>query len=206
MSHSDAYNTTVASTRRLVQTSPSAAAVLAVTTISPYLPSFSTSDDSFSENLQAHLTKNPDLLMSFLLRFHHSLQSSSSSRSPYTSALTIALGYFLGGFLPLIPYFFASSIGVAFWWSVAVMTAALFAFGAGKTGILGEEDGEDAPEMDEVEKIEGMEEEWKPAPGGRYSLARRSNFRMKCIRGGVQMVILGGAAAVTSVTLVNLLG
>lgn len=88
------------------------------------------------------------------------------------------------------------------------MTAALFFFGAGKTGILGEEDSADASERDAAEEINGLEDEWKLAPGRHYSKvgAQRPSLRVRCIREGIQMVVLGGAAATTSVSLVKLLG
>jgi VIT1/CCC1 family predicted Fe2+/Mn2+ transporter len=45
------------------------------------------------------------------------------------SGLTISLGYFCGGAVPLLPYLFFAQVGEAFRASVAVMVVALFAFG-----------------------------------------------------------------------------
>ena len=53
-------------------------------------------------NLLACLLKSPELL-NFLMRFEHILPEPASSRA-FTCALTIALGYFVGGFVPLLPY------------------------------------------------------------------------------------------------------
>jgi VIT1/CCC1 family predicted Fe2+/Mn2+ transporter len=53
-----------------------------------------------------------------------------------TSAFTIALGYFLGGLIPLIPYFFVSSVVTGLWISSVVMGIALFVFGYGKTAAV----------------------------------------------------------------------
>ncbi|MBE3048094.1 VIT1/CCC1 transporter family protein, partial [Candidatus Bathyarchaeota archaeon] len=52
-----------------------------------------------------HLSSSPNLA-DFLMKFHHCALEPPSNRA-FTSALTIALGYFLGGFVPLLPYFFA---------------------------------------------------------------------------------------------------
>jgi len=73
------------------------------------------------------------------MRFHHGLTEDSSRPSrAYVSALTITCGYFFGGFVPLVPYFFAVDIQTALLWSVVVMAVALFAFGFGKTILVGE--------------------------------------------------------------------
>lgn len=40
--------------------------------------------------------------------------------------------------MPLLPYFFAANIQAALIWSVVVMAVALFAFGFGKTVLVGE--------------------------------------------------------------------
>ena len=78
-------------------------------------------------------------LENFLMRFHHQMPDSSSSASrAYISALTIASGYFFGGLFPLLPYFFASTHGMAFSWSVAIMVVVLFVFGYVKTLLVGE--------------------------------------------------------------------
>lgn len=75
----------------------------------------------------------------FLMRFHHQLpESSNTSSRAYTSALTISLGYVLGGLTPLTPYFIFETNQVAFFWSVAVMAVALFIFGYSKTMLVGE--------------------------------------------------------------------
>jgi vacuolar iron transporter family protein len=52
-----------------------------------------------------------------------------------TCALTIALGYFIGGLVPLLPYFFVAKthVTVALCWSIGIMITALFVFGYVKT-------------------------------------------------------------------------
>ncbi|EXF76866.1 hypothetical protein CFIO01_11243 [Colletotrichum fioriniae PJ7] len=58
--------------------------------------------------------------------------------SPIFSGLSIALGYLCGGLMPLLPYFFASSVGHGLLWSIIACLIALFVFGAGKSWLLGD--------------------------------------------------------------------
>ena len=69
------------------------------------------------------------------MKFHHCALEPPSNRA-FTSALTIALGYFLGGFVPLVPYFFTEDVMSGLKVSVGVMALALFAFGYGKTCVV----------------------------------------------------------------------
>ena len=71
------------------------------------------------------------------MRFHHQASEPDTSR-PVVCAITIAAGYFFGGFIPLLPYIILRNgkILTALWWSIGVMVVALFAFGWGKTGIV----------------------------------------------------------------------
>ena len=92
---------------------------------------------------------------------------------PFVCAATIAIGYFLGGFIPLIPYFCVQvdEVLLALWISIGVMAVALFAFGWTKTGI-----------------VTG----WR----GRKNI-------IACLTGSIQMVIVGGLAAGAAVGLVR---
>jgi VIT1/CCC1 family predicted Fe2+/Mn2+ transporter len=83
------------------------------------------------ETLQA----DPDRLRDFLLTFHHQ-ETEPGCNQAYVSALTLALGYFIGGFVPLIPYFIVSEVLVAFYYSIAVMAVTLFVFGYVKTCVV----------------------------------------------------------------------
>lgn len=75
------------------------------------------------------------------MRFHHDLPESQADVSrAYISALTIALGYLLGGLVPLTPYFFVNNNQTALFWSIGVMAFALFVFGYVKTLLVGEEE------------------------------------------------------------------
>ena len=84
-----------------------------------------------------HLEQSPPDFVDFLMRFHYELPKPASERA-YVSAITIAAGYFFGGLLPLLPYFFVEfdELSKAFWWSVLTMALALFAFGYVKTCIV----------------------------------------------------------------------
>lgn len=124
------------------------------------------------EDLTRHLTDSPKLV-DFVMQFQHCAEEPASSRA-LTSAITIALAYFLGGLLPLIPYFFVGSNQVyeGLYISIGVMVIALFVFGYVKTCV-----------------VVGWE-------GGR-------NIRGGCY-GGVQMVVVGSTAAGAAMGLVRL--
>ncbi|KAK1675134.1 Ccc1 family [Colletotrichum godetiae] len=66
------------------------------------------------------------------------IETSRLQVSPMFSGLSISLGYLCGGLMPLLPYFFASSVGRGLLWSIIVCLIALFAFGAGKSWLLGD--------------------------------------------------------------------
>lgn len=127
---------------------------------------------NLTEDLQFHLTKSPHLL-NFLMHFQHNSPEQEASRA-ITCALTIACGYFLGGFIPLVPYFLVGSeqVLLALWWSLGVMAVSLFAFGYGKTCF--------------VSGWAGSEKVWRG------------------VKGGVQMVVIGGVAAGCAMGLVRL--
>lgn len=124
------------------------------------------------DNLTKHLTTDPDqdLLVDFITKFEHGAEEPASSRA-LTSALTIALAYFFGGLVPLLPYLFVSDVLSGLYVSVAVMAVALFVFGYLKTGV-----------------VVG----W-----------RGSRCVGKSLLGGLQMVVVGGAAAGAAMGLVK---
>ena len=108
----------------------------------------------------------------YLLEHYHHLSPPSTS-SPWISCITLASGYFIGGFIPLIPYLCVQrkQVFVAFFSSIAVVVVCLFAFGWVKTGsVVG----------------------WKG----------RREVRMG-ILGAVQMVGLGAFAAAAAVGIVK---
>lgn len=92
---------------------------------------------SFLKDLDAQ----PKNLIDFVIRFGKGLEEPAEGRE-FTSALTIGLAYFLGGFVPLLPYFFCSVVKTGLITSVIVMLITLFIFGYIKTSIsLGEDCG-----------------------------------------------------------------
>ena len=50
-------------------------------------------------------------LTAFLLKFGEGLEEVTTRRM-YVSAFTIGMGYLLGGFIPLLPYFFGASLAL----------------------------------------------------------------------------------------------
>ncbi|RLV95943.1 Protein CCC1 [Spathaspora sp. JA1] len=92
---------------------------------------------SFLKDLDAH----PKNLIDFVIRFGKGLEEPAEGRE-FTSALTIGLAYFFGGFVPLVPYFFTTYVQTGLLISVIVMLITLFIFGYIKTAIsLGDECG-----------------------------------------------------------------
>jgi vacuolar iron transporter family protein len=124
------------------------------------------------DDVTEHISASPKLV-DFLMQFQHCMPEPASNRA-LTSAITIALGYFLGGLVPLLPYLFVGSDDVilGLYISIGVMAVALFIFGYVKTGIVCGWQG--------------------------------SRQIMKNTWGGVQMVIVGGASAGAAMGIVKL--
>lgn len=75
-------------------------------------------------------------LTAFLLKFGEGLEPVPISRL-WISAGTIGLAYFIGGLIPLIPYFFVHSAGFGLLLSAIVTGVILFLFGGFKTYFTG---------------------------------------------------------------------
>ena len=82
------------------------------------------------------LRSKPKAWVDFMMRFELGLEEPDPGRA-LRSALTIALAYIAGGFVPLSPYMLASQVHSAFLFSVAVTLAALFVFGFVKARYTG---------------------------------------------------------------------
>ncbi|KAG7193720.1 uncharacterized protein KQ657_000410 [Scheffersomyces spartinae] len=80
------------------------------------------------------LDSHPKKLIDFIIRFGKGLEEPAEGRE-ITSALTIGLSYFIGGFIPLLPYFFTDVVKTGLLISVIVMLITLFIFGYVKTAI-----------------------------------------------------------------------
>ena len=89
-------------------------------------------------NIAAALSRDPDMLLEFLMKFYFEARKPDSTR-PTFSAMTIGGSYLLGGLIPLIPYFCVKQkkVLLALYWSIGIMVGALFAFGWTKTAITG---------------------------------------------------------------------
>jgi vacuolar iron transporter family protein len=125
-----AYTATYRSTRTQVLESSHSLSSEVTSIFAPYhLPPLLLKD--FTHQL---ITSNsPESVVDFLMHFQHKAPEPTASRA-IICAITIALGYFIGGFVPLLPYFFASTVQEGLLWSISVMLVALFAFGYIKTG------------------------------------------------------------------------
>ncbi|KAL4810398.1 VIT family-domain-containing protein [Aspergillus unguis] len=165
-SEEDSYKATLKETSKQTMTEPDSVTEAIHDIFTPYdLPPHLLSD------LTNHLTSSPNL-PSFLMTFQHGLPEPSGSRA-VICALTIALGYFIGGFVPLLPYFFVgpNDAFLALKWSIATMVVALFVFGYGKTCFV-------------------------------CGWTGTKNLK-KGLVGGLQMVLIGGVAAGSAMGLVK---
>ena len=153
-------------TQDLVVADPSSISTSLSAIFAPYdLPS------STLDELTVHLAQSSKL-PDFLVRFQHALEQPAETRA-VTCACTIALGYFVGGFVPLLPYFLVEGHQVitALCLSALIMIIALFFFGYGKTCF-----------------VSG----WKG-----------STNVTKGIVGGIQMIVVGSVAACSAMGIVR---
>lgn len=81
------------------------------------------------------LKKNPELWVDFMVKFELGLEK-PSMRTAYFSGLTIGLSYFVGGFIPLLPYLLIASTIKALYVSIAFTAVVLCIFGWIKSMIL----------------------------------------------------------------------
>ncbi len=82
------------------------------------------------------LAARPEAWVDFMMRFELGLEEPNPKRA-FTSALTIALSYALGGFIPLTPYIIFPSIPTAQIASVVATLIALLTFGYVKGRLTG---------------------------------------------------------------------
>lgn len=95
--------------------------------------------ESTAELFINDVSKNPKSMIDFVIRFGKGLEEPPEGRI-MSSALTIGSGYFFGGFVPLVPYFFVQTVGMGLQISVMVMLFTLFWFGYFKSLIsMGDE-------------------------------------------------------------------
>jgi VIT1/CCC1 family predicted Fe2+/Mn2+ transporter len=82
------------------------------------------------------LQANPPAYVDFMMRFELGLEEPAPDRA-WRSALTIALAYIVGGFVPLAPYLISHSIADALRFSIGITLFALLIFGGLKGRLLG---------------------------------------------------------------------
>ncbi|OXV06555.1 hypothetical protein Egran_05678 [Elaphomyces granulatus] len=122
------YQAVMKQTEELVLSDRVSASTSISTIFAPYDLPRSTLDD-----LTVHLSQSSKL-PDFLMHFQHTLEEPSGSRA-MMCAFKIASGYFIGGFIPLIPYFLVAEhqVVAALCLSSVITIIALFLFGYGKT-------------------------------------------------------------------------
>ncbi|KAK4056216.1 Protein ccc1 [Microbotryomycetes sp. JL221] len=96
--------------------------------------------DHADENDEDEDAQDERGLTNFLLKFGEGLEETTDTRL-FVSAITIGVAYFLGGLVPLLPYFFIERAHQALWWSCAITAIVLLVFGAFKTYYTGAEAG-----------------------------------------------------------------
>ncbi len=104
---------------------------------------------------------------------------------PIAAGFSVALGYLIGGLLPLAPYFFTSSVGDGLRWSFGVCVVALFLFGFLRDYALDS-------------AVSSRRQLSWARPRIPWRRIRKSAFE------GLQMVVLGGIAAIAAVLCVRL--
>jgi len=82
------------------------------------------------------LQRNPAAYVDFMMRFELGLEAPAENRA-HRSAVTIAVSYILGGFVPLLPYMLVAQIALALKLSVIITLVALAVFGAIKGRLVG---------------------------------------------------------------------
>lgn len=121
-----------------------------------------------------HIKASTPMFKEFLLQNHFQATKPDTSR-PYLSAITLGLAYFVGGFIPLIPYFLVprDQVLAGLWWSIGLMGVILLVFGYVKTGVI-------------------------------RGWSGKENYQA-CIGGALQMLVVGVFAAGAAVLLVRLI-
>jgi vacuolar iron transporter family protein len=94
------------------------------------------------DSITEHYSRaSPEQLLSILLSFEVDTQGTVPQLRPWLSGITIAIAYFFGGFIPLLPYVFSSTIQTAFFFSAAITAIVLFTFGTVKGLMIGGQKG-----------------------------------------------------------------
>ncbi|KAJ6090145.1 hypothetical protein N7486_008960 [Penicillium sp. IBT 16267x] len=129
-SEAESYQATVRETQDLIEGEPQETQAMVRECFVPYGLS-----NTAIEDITRDLHASQDRLLEFLLAFHHR-ETAPDCNQAWTTAITLAVGYFVGGFIPLIPYFIAEQVNDALYWSIAVMAVTLAVFGYVKTCVV----------------------------------------------------------------------
>ncbi|KAH8551341.1 Ccc1 family [Umbelopsis sp. PMI_123] len=92
-------------------------------------------DRASLEPMLAKLRESPERAVDFHMRFELNLEKPDPNRS-WMSAVTIGSSYFVGGLIPLIPYFFYEKARPALYMSVLITSLTLLIFGYVKSMYL----------------------------------------------------------------------
>lgn len=104
--------------------------------VQEYFSQFGLSSEE-TKRVADHIKASTPMFKEFLLQNHFQATKPDTGR-PYLSAITLGLAYFIGGFIPLIPYFLVprDAVVVGLWWSIGLMGIILLVFGYVKTGVI----------------------------------------------------------------------
>lgn len=141
--------------------------------VQEYFEQFGLSPEE-TKRVAEHIKASTPMFKDFLMQNHFQAAKPDTSR-PYLSALTLGISYFVGGFIPLIPYFLVArdNVWAGLLWSIGVMAVVLLVFGYVKTGVI-------------------------------RGWTGRDNYQA-CTGGAVQMLVVGVIAAGAAVLLVRLI-
>ncbi|KAI9022728.1 VIT family-domain-containing protein [Phycomyces nitens] len=85
-------------------------------------------DRESMEPMMVKFRENTENFVDFMMKFELNLEMPDPNRS-WISALTIGTSYLLGGFIPLLPYFFVSNTTRALFYSIFFTSLTLLTFG-----------------------------------------------------------------------------
>lgn len=94
-------------------------------------------DPTLSKQVTLQISQDKHKWVDFMMRYELGLDKPDKNRA-YQSAITIALSYLAGGFIPLSPYLITSNNQHGFYWSCGITTLALIIFGYFKSKVTGQ--------------------------------------------------------------------
>ncbi|KAK7205690.1 protein CCC1 [Myxozyma melibiosi] len=130
-SESDCYKSQLERERLLLQN----ARHLSEEAVSESLAEYGFAESTVSAIL-GDLEKSPEEMVNFVMKFGRGMEEPPIGRE-FISAATIGTAYFLGGFVPLFPYFFVHTVQLGLILSSVIMIVTLFVFGVAKTVFTG---------------------------------------------------------------------